>query len=385
MIRNSLLLLAFALIPCLHGCGDGDASDEDGSSSDTGDTSVQDGELYCHYVNPFTQAAECRVYTGSGWDGVSMAENCGSPMPSTLGELDATACDTASAVGKCTVDKGQETESVTWFYDYDAASLKSGCEQFSHGTWESEEEAESTTSSELLPEALEACKSNDDVTVTPESIDDDSLAEMRENGGHIFFAPTKPLAPATAVIIYPGARIDMRSFAPAAQLIAKQGFYVALQPMPGYMAVGDPVFRADDIIDAHPEIEYWFIAGHSMGGTGAAHYAYGTDKEIAGLIILASYVDEEHDLSDSGLPVLVQVGTQERLATDDKDDFDAAKPYLPSDTEYFFIEGGIHFYFCYSEDPRGEEALITREEQHEIYTSKMINFFSHHMGPMGGE
>jgi len=374
---------------CPSGCSDDGLSEKSkgyrdvGTATDTengssAQTDRPDSDIYyCRYENPFTKSAECRSYTGDGWKLAAIEADCLEPLPSAEGVLNTSPCDTEGSLGTCTTDSGGEMETITWFYDYDDPGvLKSGCEDFSHGVWQSDLEVETKTSSKLLPEALEACKSTEEVKVVPDDIDDDMLSGMRDNGGHIFFIPEAEIRPHTGLILYPGGRIDTRSFAPAAKLIARAGYFVALVPMPSYMAIGNAVLRADDVIDAHPDVERWFIAGHSIGGTGAGHYVYHTAKTLSGLIILASYMDKDHSLSDKNLPVLVQVGTQERLATEEEDvsDFEDAKAYLPADAEYFFIQGGTHFGFCYSEDPRKEISKISRETQHEIYTSKIVSF-----------
>lgn len=60
---------------------------------------------------------------------------------------------------------------------------------------------------------------------------------------------------------------------------------------------------ADEIISSYPEINQWVIAGHSVGGTMAAQYAYNHRDVIDGLVIWASYPANTSDLSGTGKPV----------------------------------------------------------------------------------
>ena len=159
-------------------------------------------------------------------------------------------------------------------------------------------------------------------------------------------------------------------------------------PMPQYMALGeDAKTRADDAQAAHPEISNWLITGHSMGGTAAGQYVH--DKldadeaeKIIGLMIMGSYMDGDHDLSDRIIPVLMLYGTEERIANADKDKYDEARAYLPADAIHFPVEDGFHFGFCFSENDRvdseqpeyDEEQLITHQAQHDIYVPRLVSF-----------
>ena len=93
--------------------------------------------------------------------------------------------------------------------------------------------------------------------------------------------------PTTAgVIIYPGAFVEPRSYAPAAHALAEEGFFVAIVPMPlGVAILGG--YRADDVISAQPEVTDWVIAGHSLGGVMAARYAADHPDAVEGAWLIA--------------------------------------------------------------------------------------------------
>ena len=104
------------------------------------------------------------------------------------------------------------------------------------------------------PEALAALKSDSQVTVT---IDD-----------FITFQPAN-VEPTIGFIFYPGGRVDYRSYAAPLHEIAAQGYLVILVPVRLNLAFFD-INAAQAPIDAHPEIEYWVVGGHSLGGVASA-------------------------------------------------------------------------------------------------------------------
>ena len=110
-----------------------------------------------------------------------------------------------------------------------------------------------------MPQALAAMQSDDQVQV--------------EGGDWLTFRPTGS-QPDTGLIIYPGGRVDYRSYAPLAHEIARQGYTAVIVPMPFNLAVFG-AGRASDVIAAHPEIRHWAIGGHSLGGAMAANYING--------------------------------------------------------------------------------------------------------------
>ena len=167
----------------------------------------------------------------------------------------------------------------------------------------------------------------------------------------------------TGLIFYPGGRIDPRGYASILHEIALEGYLVVVPRMPINMAVFNPNI-ADDIMDDHPEIDHWVIAGHSVGGVMAAQYAVENQENIDGLILWASYPTESSDLSDTNIPVVsIYASLDSRVNEDNIGD---RKHLLPAETRYIRIEGGDHHQFgAYEIDPEEHLAVISRGEQHE--------------------
>ncbi len=168
-------------------------------------------------------------------------------------------------------------------------------------------------------------------------------------------------APTVGLILYPGGRVDFRAYAPTAQAIADQGYFVALVRMPLSLAVFDPDAAAE-VIAAHPEIERWAVGGHSLGGAMAANFAAAHPGSVQGLVLWAAYPASSDDLSQSGLRVVSISASLDGLATPEK--IAASRPLLPPDTVWVVIEGGNHAQFGWYGDQNGDNpAAISREEQ----------------------
>ena len=199
---------------------------------------------------------------------------------------------------------------------------------------------------EPMPEALAALQSDSQVIVSSDP--------------WITFQPADQTA-TTGLIIYPGGRVDPRAYAPLAHTIASQGYLVVIVPMPLNLAVFGSS-RAASVIEAYPDIQYWVIGGHSLGGSMAALYADKHRDQINGLSLWASYPATSNDLSDSNLKVLSIYGTQDGLATKDK--IDASRGLLPPDTYWVPIEGGNHAQFGWYGDQSGDNpATVSRQDQ----------------------
>jgi predicted esterase len=196
-------------------------------------------------------------------------------------------------------------------------------------------------------EAVGALVSGDDVTVTP-------LTE-----GWLFAPVGQPDAP--GLVLYPGGRVDPRSYAPLARAMAERGYTVALASMPLDLAVLDPG-RAETLMDSAPDVERWAIGGHSLGGTMAAAYATARDSRVAGLLLLAAYPAASTDLAESGLAVLSVIGTEDRIINPET--WAEAAERLPADTVYLTLDGGDHAQFGdYGPQPRDGDATMSRDEQ----------------------
>jgi hypothetical protein len=179
-------------------------------------------------------------------------------------------------------------------------------------------------------------------------------------GRWITFQPTDN-PPTTGFIFYPGARVDPRAYAPAANMIAARGYLVVIVPMPLNLAVFNPNAAAD-VIAAYPGIQFWAIGGHSLGGAMAANFVYTHPDKAAGLILWASYPASDNDLSKYRIRVVSISATLDGLSTPEK--IGASKPILPANTIWVVINGGDHAGFGWYGPQSGDNpAAISREDQ----------------------
>jgi predicted alpha/beta-hydrolase family hydrolase len=213
-----------------------------------------------------------------------------------------------------------------------------------------------------MPEALAAMSSDSQVQV--------------EIGPWITFRPTGS-QPGTGLILYPGGRVDYRSYAPLAREIARQGYTVVIVPMPFNLAVFG-AGRAGDVIAAHPEIQHWAIGGHSLGGAMAANYVYSHPDAVSGLALMAAYPAGNNSLADRNPDVVSIYGTQDGAV----DQLKAAQSLLPPETKWMAIEGGNHAGFgWYGPQPGDGTASISREEQQAVTVDAVVALLSR----MGGQ
>jgi len=197
------------------------------------------------------------------------------------------------------------------------------------------------------PEALEALAGDTEVSV------------VETEYGWVF-QPSDD-TPVTGIVLYPGGRVDPRSYAPLAHDLALAGQLVVIVPMRLNLAVLSPN-RAREAIDANPDIQAWAMAGHSLGGTMAAQYAAGDLDRVKALALLASYPAGSTDLSTSEIRVTSVYGTLDGVLNAEA--FTAAAPQLPESTEYVTIDGGNHAQFgSYGPQPGDNEATISAQEQ----------------------
>lgn len=146
------------------------------------------------------------------------------------------------------------------------------------------------------------------------------------------------------LIFYPGAKIEYTAYAPLLSMLADNGIVCITVKMPFNLAV----FGKDSAIglnEIYPEVEHWYIGGHSLGGAMAADFASEVNG-IEGVVLLASYPSK--DISDSPLRVLSIYGSEDKILNLKK--YEKARSKMPEDLKEHIIEGGTHSGFaCYGE------------------------------------
>ena len=165
--------------------------------------------------------------------------------------------------------------------------------------------------------------------------------------------------PVAGLIFYPGGKVEHTAYTPLMEALASEGILCVLVEMPFRLAVLD-VNAAEGIPEAFPEVEHWYLGGHSLGGSMAASYLASHTEDFDGLILLGSY--STADLSGSGLSVLSVYGSEDGVMNREK--YDGYRPNLPEGFTEVIIEGGNPACFgAYGEQEGDGTATITPAEQ----------------------
>lgn len=180
----------------------------------------------------------------------------------------------------------------------------------------------------------------------------------------------KPESVKAGLVFYPGGKVENTSYEPLMNACADRGILCVLVKMPFHLAVFD-MNAADGIREQFPEIENWYIGGHSLGGSMAAAYLEKNADNFAGLILLGSY--STADLSETDLRVLSVYGSEDRVLNREK--YEECRKNLPADFSEFVIDGGCHAYFgIYGEQTGDGTPSINAMEQIEITAGKITEF-----------
>lgn len=183
------------------------------------------------------------------------------------------------------------------------------------------------------------------------------------------FEPEKPVA---GMIFYPGGKVEYTAYVPLMEECAAQGILCVLARMPLNLAVLD-AHAADDLRRTHPEIDKWYIAGHSLGGAMAAACAGSHPQEYEGLILLGAYSDS--DLSDTQLRVLSVYGSEDGVLNAEK--YTRNREKLPENFREIVIDGGCHAGFgMYGPQEGDGTPTVSAEEQIRITAQAISEFLN---------
>lgn len=184
--------------------------------------------------------------------------------------------------------------------------------------------------------------------------------------GYLFDGPGED----TAIVFYPGGKVEEESYAPLMHQLAGGGRDVFLLKLPFRLAVFD-IDAADDVI-SHYDYDNWILAGHSLGGVAASAYTSEHGDEVDGLVLLASYPTEE---IPEQIRMLSIYGSEDRVLN--MKSYEESRNLWSAQTDEVVIEGGNHAqYGNYGVQKGDGKALITADEQQEEVTKIISDAFS---------
>lgn len=173
----------------------------------------------------------------------------------------------------------------------------------------------------------------------------------------------------TALIFYPGGKVEYTSYLPLLTRIAERGVDCYLIEMPFNIAfLGAD--SADEIM-ANSSYDHYFISGHSLGGVTASSYVNKTNK-TDGLILLAAYPTQQIDK-----PVLSMYGSDDGILN--IEDYDEAKPLVKGNFTEVIIKGANHAQWgVYGNQSGDNPSSITVEEQQKQGVDEIIKFIEYY-------
>ncbi|MEI3305504.1 MAG: alpha/beta fold hydrolase [Dysosmobacter sp.] len=164
----------------------------------------------------------------------------------------------------------------------------------------------------------------------------------------------------TAIIFYPGAKVEAAAYLPLLNQLRQTGLTCILVEMPFHLAIFD-VNAAEDVMAQFPDIQHWYIAGHSMGGAMASQFASEYPDEVDGLLLLGAYLYGDYPPADT----LTVYGSLNQSVEDKID-------YTENVVE---IEGGNHAQFGNYGPQKGDMPATISAEEQQAQTVEAISDF----------
>lgn len=190
-----------------------------------------------------------------------------------------------------------------------------------------------------------------------------NVSVLKTSNGLLFDGPGND----SALIFYPGAKVEYTSYAPLLKNISNKGIDTYAVEMPFNLAILGQN-SADEIIK-NSSYNHYFIAGHSLGGSMAISYVNSTNN-TEGLILFAAYPTNEIEK-----PVLSIYGSNDNVLNMEK--YNDSKDLIKNNFTEFVIDGGNHAQFGYYGNQSGDGiAQISPELQQNQAANKIISFIN---------
>lgn len=192
-----------------------------------------------------------------------------------------------------------------------------------------------------------------DETAVKALASDETVAVSQTEYGWLFDGPSEE----TALVFYPGAKVEETAYAPFLRSLAESGVDVCLVKMPFHLAFFGKD-KATAIIESGAW-QQWYIGGHSLGGAMAASYAADHPDALDGVVLCAAYPTKA---LDEDLTEVLIYGSEDGVLNLTK--VSEGAQYAPPDLAEHIIDGGNHAQFGnYGEQSGDGTAAISADEQ----------------------
>lgn len=187
--------------------------------------------------------------------------------------------------------------------------------------------------------------------------------------GDWYFFPAVEKEPKTAIFLYQSAAIDRKAYFYFANTLQRKGFDVVISKS----WFNQPLLNTgilNDVIEAYPDIESWYIGGHGTGAVAVDRYLSKNDRtEIKGAFYLGA-VPSDEQLKKS-LPVIIAIGTEDGIFDRTKLE-NTAERKIPSWYDIYILDGGNYTNFGYYALEKGDnKAKISVKSQQDIVSNKL--------------
>ena len=172
------------------------------------------------------------------------------------------------------------------------------------------------------------------------------------------------------IIIYPGEKIEPKSYANIARKLAQNGYPVSILKL--RLNQPDLSFgKGTSLIESKKDIKRWYILAHANGANIAYKDALKI-KNISGFVFMGA-IPEGNDLNLVNMPVLSIWGTNDGLLDFSKTN--EIKKRLPQSADYYMLEGGNSTNFADIELVSGdEEAVVSPSDQQTKTVRQILKF-----------
>lgn len=155
----------------------------------------------------------------------------------------------------------------------------------------------------------------------------------------ILMTPATVDANGTGLVFVLGARVEAHAYMLQLSGVVEESGVTVLITEPTLNLAFFDLRTLDQFTTAAPEVDTWFVGGHSLGGVRACLMT--PDAGAQGLVLFGSYC--ANDVSDSGLQVLSIAGENDLLSTPAIIEKNAS--LLPANATFVTIEGANHASF----------------------------------------
>ena len=171
----------------------------------------------------------------------------------------------------------------------------------------------------------------------------------------------------TAIIFYPGGKVECEAYAPLLHELAERGQDAFLIRMPLRLAFLG-IDRAEAVMREYG-YSRWYMMGHSLGGAMAAEYA-GHHDAVSGIIFLASYGTGRISENQQVLSIY---GSEDGVLN--RANYEKAKANWPESAVEMVIPGGNHAGFgTYGPQQGDHDGKMTAAEQQRITAEEICRF-----------